>query len=737
MRQYKYIHLLIYLLILCVSFSGCGTTDKEIKSIKENATEKEECISLNEQDEMTFSGLDVYEKILTNDTFSLAYNDNIGAFSVSANNENWYSVVTQELYDLNSSSPTWINYMQSILTISYAYKDETRGNVLKTYSAAMTTMRKVYTIDNGIRLQLDFTDASIRLILDIILVDTGIKLKIPHTGIEEYGDFILYSIELLPFFDSALNTDDGYLFYPDGSGALTYFNKTAEKNTNSSHLSLDIYGSMQQDTILSSKPTAIAMLPVCGAKNGNRAFLSAITAGDKNATICAYAATEVAPVKLNRVCFEFTYRNTYKIHLSNLRRNGKDSAKTLYGKKADLDILKYNVEVEIFLLQDEVADYSGMANMYRNYLIDNKLLVESDAVKNTNLSIDLFMGAYEKGTFPEYKVTTSYNDALKIIKGYVQHDLKGIHITLKSWDKNGFFRYPSKDKANRKLGGSSELKKLIKYTNEQGDFELSVEQNYVNTTNVGSFSIAKMGDSNPIANDDFSLFVLSPFETLSLYNKSQKLINKYDNLSLSLSFIGKTIYRDYDAKCSRTVSASIFSKMSTGAHVEGGNLYVLNKALSLYNLPEKASLHSITDETIPWIQMIYKGYLPYTTTSGNLSYDFNHQKLLWVEYGCIPYFQLTQNSPNILKNTNYNVLFSSENSVWFDFVCKTAKEFEESVSKLNGYNIIKHERINKDLTKIVYSNGSHVYVNYGDEEQKINNVRISANSYVVTKVTKQ
>ncbi len=126
--------------------------------------------------------------------------------------------------------------------------------------------------------------------------------------------------------------------------------------------------------------------------------------------------------------------------------------------------------------------------------------------------------------------------------------------------------------------------------------------------------------------------------------------------------------------------------------------------------------------------------IPYSTEgAGNLAYDLQVQKLKWVEYGAIPYFYLTYESAQKLRDTGYATLFSSTYEDWEHVVVDTYREFKENLDCVYGQQIVDHTILTDDLIRVKYANGVTVYVNYGDTEAAADNVKVPAKDYVVNR----
>ena len=173
------------------------------------------------------------------------------------------------------------------------------------------------------------------------------------------------------------------------------------------------------------------------------------------------------------------------------------------------------------------------------------------------------------------------------------------------------------------------------------------------------------------------------------------------------------------------------SKNKAVTSVQGGNLYALSSVEQLYDIPMTSSMQQMTDETIPWYSMIIYGSIPYTTVAGNQAGDLGLLCLQWVEYGAMPYFELTENSSTALIDTTYNKLFSSQYEKWGKRIFEVYKDMSARLKDITGHAMVRHERVTQELVAITYENGYRVIINYGDSDAELYGKLVPARDYVV------
>ena len=670
--------------------------------------------------------------VAQSDMYNLVCNKEPVAFSLinKETSEIVFSTsVSNDTYDVENSSNLWKNYMQAIVAIKYAGKDEYKGTTIQDFSSAKTTKVSIFETEKGVWVDLEFTKPMINFSVIVELDNNVINVTIPENSIKENGEYELLNVEVFPFMGATPNDREGYILYPDGAGALTYFDKINEKHLYTKPHSLDIYSSISQLSLESD--TNSAMLPVYGIKTGNTAFLAAITSGDSSASIKINPGINTSPVKLNRASFEFTYRNSHRFYLSNIVVDGKDVSTNIYGTEWDEELIPGDRCVKFFVLENDEANYSGMANSYRSYLINSGKLLKNPSVKDYRTAVTMVMGAMEETIFASnYVSVTSFDDVSDFVNQYDKLGMSNYLITLSGWNKGGIYNYNSFYKPEPSIGGSSGLKKLNSLKHD-----IFLETDIL--SNAKERNSIKQGNLIPVTNADKTRFIANLNIIAKKYQKMQKTLNKYSNLNGAYLNIGSSVFYNADGKISFREDAinkyrELISK-SNKSTIKGGNLYLLDLVDYLYDIPVDTSDNVIIDEEVPFYSMVVYGSLPYSSVSGNNSNDFNKTKLKWLEYGCIPYFEITKDSPQKLQNSDRNFLYSSKNEYWKDVIAECNNEWTNNLSVINDCYMIKHEVIDQGIVKIDYSNGYYIVINYRDEDIVYQNETIGSENYILRK----
>lgn len=653
----------------------------------------------------------------------------------------WNSVVTEDIYSSDKLNETWQRNVKSIFHITYADISDVDPTIKTAYSydADIKATKK----DSKIYLNCEFASVGIKLVV-VLQVDNGeMVVSVPAEHIAEEKEYKLLGIEMLPYFGACSTQEDGYMVYPDGSGALKYHNSVKSSVTTNHHYSWDVYDSdfLSTDTPKENEDKELmsAMLPVYGIKKGEHAFIAYSEVGEEESSINLYPAG--MGIELNRMSFSFRYRTTYNILMSNININGKNTAKNLNGKMYNEEMIDVNHELRYSFLSGEDADYSGMAGQYRDRLLSNGTLHKSELEENIGVSIQILMAASAQGFFSDTVSVATTAEQVNDIVGFVDEIGFKHHAmyTLKGWSKGGYGVYPQTEKPDGKVASVSEFVKLL---DSDQLVSLQVELFYANEDN-GGFSrrsdVIKSANQNVITDSESKLFWLNAKNVNQKYKSINKTYSAANKLNLSFDTIGETLYRDenQDSAMNRGEVRSVLEKTLEQAKkrgsvsVEGGNLYVLKYADIIYDLPSTSSDYFISDMNIPFLQIVLHGVLPYTGDVGNLSSDYDKQILKWLEYGYIPAFELTYSDSEVLKETNYNDLYSSQYTSNASRLEEALEVYNGYISKVKGAYIAEHTVLENGLIKIEYSNGCILYINYSQQELTHDNVKVEAEGCVV------
>lgn len=694
-----------------------------------------------------------YRKVSETRALKLFYNEEEDAIQVhdKANGYIWSSMTDWDSYGLEKPNPMARSNTGSMFALVFSDIKANEGKLNKVYTGMERSTRRVSAIDNGISIEYTFPLLQMKVVLEVTLDDDGLKLRIPSDRIEEEERNLLMSLELLPAFGASNNKDSGYILYPDGCGGLLDYANYNNRPNNLTTLSWGVYGPYNSYITkyflstgilgnLYTPPKYEASLPVFGVKKGGSAFLAYVSEGEAQCKINISPEGYIVP--FNRVSFELQYRNTFEIILSNISAGSEANVKK--GIKVDKERMRQDYEMHYVFLNGESADYSGMAQVYRAHLQKTGQLKKSSGA-TAPLALDLFCGVTEERMLlDKFIAMTTFDNARQIIDALADRGVGAQQVTLKGWSDGGYGDFSSGWSANRHLGGKNGLKDLLQYTKEKG-LSLFAQANPIlaNTEN-GGFSVRRdavySGNGLPFTDSASTLYLMSPSAAAARLMNLHKKTQPFEGLGLALDSIGKYVYATYksEAKSMRfdteerwREALGELAKKDRAIALEFGNQYSLAYADHLYNVPIETSHTNISDEQVPFYQMVVHGSIPYTANAGNLFYDERIQKLKWIEFGCLPYYELTYERADKLKFTVYNRLYNSYYENWIEEAAEIYREFNTRLAGTWDSAMTEHVRLSETLVKITYAAGQTVYINYGGTAAQIEGQTVEAYDYLV------
>ena len=716
-----------------------------------------------------------YELVATSENLELYVDYNSGYFLVK-NTDNgyiWKSVPDDIEYDSYTVGDDR-DSAQSIVSFSYLLVEEeasvTSPSNVFSYNAENVDVTK---IDDGFRveylLKVNVTETQktedeeseseeteeieeveeygdITLPVEIKLNNGHLDASIILEDVKYDSRVIICEYNLLPYFGAASWTDEGYIFVPDGSGALINFK--GHEYTETSY-SAPVYGEdISSYTELESKQSEAVRMPVFGLKNGDNAFVGIITDGDTTANIKANPTNKNFGHSKASASFQTRVQNGLMMF------KGAYYQKQIYKFSYLSESLK-NLKVCYYLLSGDDADYIGMANTYREYLIDNGMLNKN--VSEPTLNIDTYGAIDVKANFLGFNYRkleslTSYSEAVKMVEALNKEGIDDISLRYMGWSNNGVTnkKAVNKPKILGVLGGKSDYNDMIESL-EKLNTKIYPDSDLLYFTKGTKKSAAKTVFSQIFYKYQYLrsvyVFDLEGNKEMLLNpnlikENSEKFFNKYQNISntsnISLSTLTNTVYSSLDRNEQYTKYETISMiedtlKRATDAKLnivgENANQYALKYVSKIYKSPMYSSAYDIFESEIPFYQIVLHGYIGMTGNPMVQSTDIDIMYLKCVEAGIELLWNGIYEDSAQLSTTNYDDLYGSTYTLWIKDAAERYQKYQPLLKKIYDAQIVNHDEILDDVTVTTYSNGIKVYVNFTDEDVEINGVKVAAKNF--------
>lgn len=589
--------------------------------------------------------------------------------------------------------------------------------------------------------------------LEYRLDGDSLVVSVPVGQVSESEKHRIRSIDLLRFFGAAGTQDEGYMLVPDGSGALIRLNNGKVKEE---QYVQRVYGDDPNDNSLSRGQVALkASMPVYGMKAGDTGWFAVIEEGDAIASIAADISGK---------------QNSYNYVFSSFAVRGEDELELYTGSEVqEIQLLndklfQGDLSVRYRFLTGDDASYSGMARTYREALVGQNKLQPLEEGADLPFYVDVLGSIDKQKSFlgvPYDAVVsmTSFEEAGQIARELGDDGISNVRMRYLGWFGKGIHhKAPVKAKPDGVIGSGSELKELSAQLAEQGGAlypDVAFQRVYRDDGNFNPSSdavrfvtrdVAELHpyDRNMNRMDPYygTYYLLSPAKLPYYVGEFAKSYGKYGIGSLSLRDLGGVLSSDYrvqrvvfreDAKAIVTDQLANLREAYPDLMVSDANAYSWPYAKHVVDVPVSSSRFSLTDEEVPFYQMVVHGYLDVAGEALNLGdeQELRKQMLTAVEFGTSPHFLWSYEPSSVLKFTRFDAMFSTEYSAWYEEAVAYYKEINEVLGPLRTRPITEHIRHREGVAEVKYEGGVSVIVNYTDQAVTVNGVRVEARDFAL------
>lgn len=680
-------------------------------------------------------------KVAENSRFTLEWDKDSASVSIfDKNNGKIYTTIPR-----NETDP--ITHPQVLSPIMLNCIDAETLNT-NTENAITSCIKKgafsAEKIDNGIKVTYYFENVAISVPVYYQLREDSLLVEIHPDEIGE-DETLVSSISILPFFCSIDNNSEkeqNYLFVPSGSGALVYPKTIGSGIT--SMISEEMYGVDAQSPNYSDSVTESIRLPVYGSKNVDRGMCAIIEESADTASIVTNIGSST--YRYSSVYASFCIRGSQLSTASYM--DGFVSKKTLFCQEK----INNTIKIGFYPLNEDNADYNGMASAYRNYLISNKYLSKRE--DDTLINATIIGGVLENKSFlgvpyTGLSVLTSFDDVNLIISDLSSLNNKNINVNLMGFGDSGL-------DIEKPAGGVDYSSKFgsIKNINNTDKVSLYFNFDLLRFSKSGSginklFGITRnaIGGRNKIGYQNVAFSTASGGHYYyirrsyidKLSDKVFKKIKRWDIDGVSFDTLSNKSYSDYyDSKYygkSDTTKqvTEIFSKYKSENYKVASysaNAYAAVESNIIFDVPTRSSNYQVYDKDIPFYSMVFKGYIPMAISAINLSEDYDIAFLKAVESGLGIGYTLINDYNMELISAKQNMFFSSVYQDLKNRIANDVNRYDSLFQSIANKGILNHDEIG-DLHITKFENGITVYTNFGNHDINIGSVTIKAKDFFV------
>lgn len=658
------------------------------------------------------------------------------AFYVLDANGNRYDSYPQQAE--SDSEATGIFRTELMSHIIVQYLDVESKNVTKINSYARCVMDKLFSveqIDNGFTVTYNFTEYGFDIPLSVTLEDGKLYAQIDTKAIKENNSkkFMILNISLLPSFGAGAPDEKGYVFIPDGSGAIMEF---GNYKIGQSDYRKAIYGAdLNQNTLHRPVNTYNINYPVFGIKKQNGGFLAIIEDGAAQGYINCLPNHKKHSFASAYADFVLRGEDTFV----NLENTGSPLTSKFY-HQGEFATQKITVCYDFLSVS---SDYNEMASIYRNYLI-SKYGFEKSVPQFDGFTLSFYGAVKKKKNFlgiPYY-----VNQKLSALS-----DIKDFSSALVAEGTGSFdveMNYWSRDAIAKKIDGSLRPVSVIGSTKDAVALKKEVNKNGGNLflkTEIQKFSKSGNGVSSwsDISHSLYNspVFSYSYFTSTSTKNNAfgrmmyliptkyedvTENINKtlgkkkLDGISLSNGvqgqysaysdeFISKTEMQEYLKKSLSEISAPVLMSSPIAEYISGAD--------ALTDIPMASGQDRIFDYDVPFVQLVLSGIKNFSCESVNLTYNYSETVLKAIATGSSLHYSLITEDNSLVRDTELNFLYSANAKDWKESIVRLQKSVSDLKEKIgNAYFTAYYITENGSISE--YNNGLKIAVDYSEGEAK-------------------
>lgn len=679
--------------------------------------------SSSNSDSSTTSG-DTSEELSNSDNISNASSDLSSAIDSSENADNSENSDNSTSGENNSSS-------------------ESAGAEIEIPSTfeIFINMRLTFT-ENGFDLNIyneDITGSTRHFIESIypfpLLGQSGgkiIKCKIDNYDENGYG--------ACDFSDTSTITDnpntnlDGYIFVPDGSGALIRFDNVKYYPNSSRGIYFDMYKDPYKETYNSQEfehnnyitepdyfQTKHISMPVWGVAYGNNqdAFVAYVTKGSEYFGLLYNGRTTNREFASIRPRFERNRKYVY-------RYAGRA---TKYVLSADeMFYYDYDIGVSYNFLQGDgndgayPANYVGMALKYRSYLQENNLIKKDVEIKR-GPKVDFLMSDTKEGIFgyTEVDVTTTH-DVVRMLNDLHNDGISNIHSSLIGWQTGGNSKgVPWKINWNKKLGGKSGFENIVKTADGYG-YHIDFYQQYAMLSEAQTKSFNAYAVKG-LSRDYGTLVLADKNKPLTWWyytnadvagewiNKQAKEIAKLgDNVGLSTGGVTTNLVPDYGKKLSYLGAANAMYQATKDASQklplsgDTPNSYLWKNYDSFTNISVYNSQLQCETDSVPFMEIVFGGIINMYAEYANFSFYDRLSQMKLIEYNLNPSFIISAAENTDIMYTNARDWFATAYTNFHEIINEICDFVMPKLELIQGKTIVKREVVEDVGTLGLYVN---------------------------------
>ncbi len=636
--------------------------------------------------------------------------------------------------------------MESLLQIQYA---DRLGNLTELNAKTASVNKGGLTcgrIEDGAKLLFSFEREGFSIPLELVLKEDCLEASLLASEIEETNAaYQLTTVSLLPHFGAADSEAEGYLFVPDGSGALIELNQPGRTAGDYRQY---LYGREQataQPQLDSMEQTA--KLPVFGLKSGDSAMLGIVTSGAGRGLV--NASVNGKRCSYSNIYASFIYRDSEMVYIE---KKGQ-TVRVLESDPPKPE--RYTVQYRF--LQGEEADYVGMAHVFGDWLFSGS---SERMAEGAPMILEIPGGIMAQENvlgFPVNRVVplAGYADVQSMTEELRRLGVDDLTVNYLYWGKDGTgAAVPDGMDPEGRLGGKKAFRQMLDTLEAEGTaLYLDVNLTDMVKSRWGyhtGFDSAASIQKSPAVQYMYYINTLKARKSDPVFllrsDKFRKAAagivsdaKKYSFTGFSAHTLGQKLYSDFGGQERRDTAEKTWQgvleelRQAKGRQLlSAPNAYAVPYADIITDAPLYSSGFFLESRTVPFYTIALHGRVLLSTPSLNRMSDPEKGLLAALENGLTLKYQMMMGNSERLAETDYNDLTGCLFSDWSEEAAEAYREVQKVLRRVTGKAIVSHQFLTEEVRQTVFEGGVRIIVNYGNEAYDSPDGVVKANGYLVS-----
>lgn len=583
-----------------------------------------------------------------------------------------------------------------------------------------------------------------------ILDGSDFLVEVPYDQIHYRANFPITSLTVLPMFGAAGVEDQGFMFIPEGGGALINFNngKLSQNSYYANMYGWD-WGTFRKEVINETKNT----FPVFGMSKNDGSFICIMEGAASYGGVQADIANRYN--SYNWVCAKYTVLHGDQYNVSN--KTG--TLVYMFEKSLASDTIRQRYRFV------DSRSYVDMAKCYGDYLRhEYPELAERTVNESMPVNVEL-VGAINKRVvkfgLPVNSVTatTTFSEAENLITKLKDSGVGNLSVRMSGWANGGVNqKVLTSVHVLNELGGNKGMDHLIDYASSKDvplyfdgiscfAYDSGLLNGFLVMRDAARYTTRERVEIHPYYTVTFRpmdwedpFYLVQPSYAKRMADNLVEALRTHRAYGVAFRDMGSLLSGDYNVndlttreqvKQMQIVSLMGAKAAGQAVMIKEGFDYAMPYADLITDMDLKGTPYSIIDASVPFYQIALHGAVSYTGRPVNLANDWWTELLRCAEYGAGLNFTFMARDTKILQDTSYTGYFGAYYDAWDEEALQLINEYQKAMAGLNAQEIVDHELIMPTLSVTTYENGTKVYVNYAAEDYEADGVKVPARSYIV------